>query len=191
MLATGSVLHVDDRAEDRKLFYEILEENGYTVLSAPSAAEARKLDLNGVEIAFVDSCGIELADELAGSESACTVVMLSASSATSHPNISRVISKAEDWEEHVLQVIAEKIGEESLERRQALKIGGDVAEWEKLRGRTAVLSGTPEQILKVFDNYHDALEYARDRGPACRVVSGPPACDPEFERELLSLSATQ
>jgi len=84
-MSTGRILVVDDEADIRSLLEEILSEEGYEVMSAANAAEARQRrgtlhpDLVLLDIWMPDVDGISLLREWSGSEKtrSCPVVMMS------------------------------------------------------------------------------------------------------------------
>jgi DNA-binding NtrC family response regulator len=83
-MSTGRILVVDDEADIRSLLDEILSEEGYAVIPAANAAEAREKwkrsspDLVLLDIWMPDTDGITLLREwLESDESACPVVMMS------------------------------------------------------------------------------------------------------------------
>jgi len=83
-MSTGRILVVDDEADIRSLLEEILSEEGYAVIPAANAAEAREEwkrsapDLVLLDIWMPDTDGITLLREwLEQDESACPVVMMS------------------------------------------------------------------------------------------------------------------
>jgi two-component system, NtrC family, nitrogen regulation response regulator NtrX len=84
-MSTGRILVVDDEADIRSLLEEILSEEGYEVVSAANAAEARKqresqgYDLVLLDIWMPDADGISLLREWSTSKSVkpCPVVMMS------------------------------------------------------------------------------------------------------------------
>jgi two-component system, NtrC family, nitrogen regulation response regulator NtrX len=84
-MSTGRILVVDDEADIRDLLEEILSEEGYEVVAAANAAQARKQhaevgpDLVLLDIWMPDVDGISLLREWSGGRSpkACPVVMMS------------------------------------------------------------------------------------------------------------------
>jgi DNA-binding NtrC family response regulator len=84
-MSTGRILVVDDEADIRSLLGEILSEEGYEVVSAANAAQARERrrasdpDLVLLDIWMPDADGISLLREWAGREGIrpCPVVMMS------------------------------------------------------------------------------------------------------------------
>lgn len=84
-MSTGRILVVDDEADIRSLLEEILSEEGYDVVSAANAAQARERraasspDLVLLDIWMPDADGISLLREWSSSDTirACPVVMMS------------------------------------------------------------------------------------------------------------------
>lgn len=84
-MSTGRILVVDDEADIRSLLEEILSDEGYEVMSAANAVEARRRraalhpDLVLLDIWMPDVDGISLLREWSNSEStrSCPVVMMS------------------------------------------------------------------------------------------------------------------
>jgi len=84
-MSTGKILVVDDEADIRQLLEEILSEEGYEVISAANAAQARQQreagtpDLVLLDIWMPDSDGISLLREWSTSDEIrpCPVVMMS------------------------------------------------------------------------------------------------------------------
>lgn len=84
-MSTGRILVVDDEADIRSLLEEILSEEGYEVVSAANAAQAREKrgkvnpELVLLDIWMPDADGISLLREWSGSETIkpCPVVMMS------------------------------------------------------------------------------------------------------------------